>query len=113
MKTEDIIEGLNEHIESIRTIQKIHTIGHIVLQKEIIPNPTFKSYKTYKYTLWFVNKRQSHKMSTTEYTAKVLDGQEEAIIRNMNIRLSTQIFNWIGTDTYKQVIQGEYETTKV
>ena len=41
-------------------------------------------------------------------TAKVIDGQEETIMREMNVELSRQIFNWIGCNFYEQVIKGEY-----
>lgn len=118
MKTEDIIEGLNEHIETIRANQKLCVNGHLVLQKEIIPNSTFKAYKTYRYVLWFTIKGKSYKVISIEHTAKVLDGQEGNITRYMNVTLSTQIFNWVGTEEYKQVINGifkgySYETIKV
>ena len=47
-----------------------------------------------------------------EHTAKVLDGQEENMNREMNIMLSNMIFNWIGSDFYEQVINGEYNGIK-
>ena len=43
-----------------------------------------------------------------EHTAKVLDGQEENMNREMNIRLGDMIFDWIGSDFYEAVIKGEY-----
>ena len=47
-----------------------------------------------------------------EHTTKVLDGQEENMNRRMNIMLSNMIFNWIGSDFYEQVINGEYNGIK-
>ena len=43
-----------------------------------------------------------------QHIAKVPDGQEENMLREMNIMLSTSIFNWIGSDFYEAVIKGEY-----
>ena len=108
MKAEDIIEGLNKHIEIRRGERGIENVGHMVLQKEIMPHSSFKVYKTYKYTLWFTKRGKSYKVIVLEHTAKVPDGQEESMLREMNIMLSTMIFNWIGSDFYEAVIKGEY-----
>lgn len=108
MKAEDIIEGLNKHIEAKREDRGIKTTGHLVLQKEIMPHSSFKAYKIYKYTLWFAKKGKSYKVIAMTHTAKVLDGQEENMNREMNIMLSEMIFDWIGSDFYEAVIKGEY-----
>lgn len=108
MKAEDIIEGLNRHIETRRSERGIKNIGHIVLQREIMPHSSFKVYKIYKYTLWFTKRGKSYEVMEIQHTAKVPDGQEENMLREMNIRLSTLIFNWIGSASYEAVIKGEY-----
>lgn len=112
MKAEDIIEGLNKHIEIRRGERGIENVGHIVLQREIIPHSSFKVYKTYKYTLWLTKRDKSYEVMKIQHTAKVPDGQEESMLREMNIMLSTMIFNWIGSDFYEQVINGEYNGIK-
>lgn len=109
MKVEDIIEGLNLHIETKRKDRGIKTTGHLVLQKEIMPHSSFKAYKIYKHTLWFVKDGKSYKVIMIEHTEKVLDGQEESMNRKMNIMLSNMIFDWIGSDFYEAVIQGTYK----
>lgn len=108
MKAEDIIEGLNKHIETRRSERGIENVGHMVLQKEIIPHSSFKAYKIYRYTLWFTKRCKSYKVMTAQHIAKGPGGQEENILREMNIMLSTLIFNWIGSDFYEAVIKGEY-----
>lgn len=105
MKAEDIIEGLNKHIETRRSERGIGNVGHMVLQKEIMPH---SSFKVYRYTLWFTKRGKSYRVITVQHTAKVPDGQEENMLREMNIMLSTLIFNWIGSDFYEAVIKGEY-----
>ena len=112
MKAEDIIEGLNLHIETKRKDRGIKTTGHLVLQTEIKSHSSFKAYKIYKYTLWFAKKGKSYEVMVLELTTKVLDDQEENINRRMNIMLSNMIFNWIGSDFYEQVINGEYNGIK-
>lgn len=108
MKAEDIIEGLNKHIETKREERGIKATGHLVLQKEIMPYSSFKAYKVFKYTLWFTNKGKSYKLIMVQHIARVLGGQEEMLLREMNIMLSTSIFNWIGSNFYEAVIKGEY-----
>lgn len=103
MKAEDIIEGLNKHIEIRRGERGIENAGHIVLQREIIPHSSFKVYKTYKYTLWFTKRGKSYEVMKIQHTAKVPDGQEESMLREMDIMLSTSIFNWIGSYFMKQL----------
>ena len=106
MKAEDIIEGLNKHIETRRSERGIENVGYMVLQKEIMPHSSFKVYKIYKYTLWFTKRGKSYRVITVQHTAKVPDGQEENMLREMNIMLSTMIFNWIGSSYYTEVING-------
>lgn len=109
MKAEDIIEGLNKHIEAKRSEKGIESLGHLVLQREVTPHSSFKVYKVYKYTLWFVAKKnKSYRLITMQHTAKVPEGQEESMVREMNILLSTMLFNWIGSDSYEAIIKGEY-----
>lgn len=108
MKAEDIIEGLNKHIEDRRKINNILTRGHLVLQRVITPNPTFKAYKSYEAILWFVKYNKKYRVITVKHTAKVIDGQEEKIEREVNMKLCHLIFNWIGSDQYSHIIKGEY-----
>ena len=108
MKAEDIIEGLNRSIEDKRDALKINTTGHLVLQRTVKPHQTFKAYKEYEFVIWFVKGGKKYKVITVRETAKVLDGQEETIMREMNAVLSRQIFNLIGCNFYEQVIKGEY-----
>ena len=109
MKAEDIIESLNKHIEIRRGERGIENVGHIVLQREIMPHSSFKVYKIYKYTLWFTKRGKSYEVVKIQHTAKVSDGQEENKLREkMDIMLSTLIFNWIGSSSYEAVIKGEY-----
>ena len=108
MKAEDIIEGLNRSIEDKRDALKIKTTGHLVLQRTVKPHQTFKAYKEYEFVIWFVKNDKKHRVITLKETAKVLDGQEESMIRRMNVELSRLIFNWVGSNFYEQVIKGEY-----
>ena len=108
MKAEDIIEGLNRHIEVVRSEKNLNAKGHIVLHKEIIPHPSFKIYKMYAYTVWFIVGKKSSKLFTIQQTARTIESREESIIRELNIMLSTWIFNWIGSPSYIEVINGEY-----
>ena len=105
---EDIIEGLNKSIEDKRSVLKINTTGHLVLQRTVKPHTTFKAYKEYEVIIWFAKSGKKYNVITIRETAKVLDGQEESMMKRMNIELSRMIFNWIGSNFYEQVIKGEY-----
>lgn len=108
MKAEDIIEGLNKHIEDRRSYMGIPSKGHLVLQRVIEPHPTFKAYKTYKAVLWFVKEKDRHIVISLSHSAKVLEGQKESMQQYINTELCHLIFNWIGSSFYEEVIRGEY-----
>lgn len=109
MKLEDIIEGLNRHIEGRRKNLGIDPIqGHLVLQKTIKPHSTFKAYKEYNFTIWFVKGRDRFVVLMINHVARVVDGHEETLMKEMTIRLSEMIFNWMGSNFYEQVVKGEY-----
>ena len=112
MKAEDIIEGLNQSIEDKRDALKIKATGHLVLQRTVMPHQTFKAYKEYKFVVWFVKDGKKYRVIRLTWTAKVLDGQEETLLREINIKFSRLIFNWIGSDFDEQVINREYNGIK-
>ena len=112
MKAEDIIEGLNQSIEDKRDALKIKATGHLVLQRTVKPHQTLKAYKQYESIAWLVKGGKKYRVITVKETAKIIDGQEETMIRRMNVELSRLIFNWIGSDFYEQVINGEYNGIK-
>lgn len=109
MKLEYIIEGLNRHIDSKRKSANILEGGHLVLQKIITPNPTFKAYKSYEAILWFVNNSNKYKVLVVNYTAKIVDGQEELVNKELSIQIGLALFNWIGSESYNQVLTGIFK----
>lgn len=109
MKIEDTIESLNRHIDSKRDSKRLdNLLGHLVLQKNITNNSIAKSFKVISYTLWFVNRDKKYKVLHIQHTCKLLEGQEEKIIKDIEIRFVEMIFNWIGSNFYEEVINGTY-----
>ena len=108
MKAEDLVEALNIYIVQTRKSNNIDAKGHLVLQRNIQENSVFKAYKTYLYTLWFVVNRKKYKVFTVSLTNKVLDGQEEGMIKDMDNRLGIALFELIDTEYYKQILKDEY-----
>ena len=109
MKIEDIIKQLNRHIESRRDALKINTKTHLVLMKSVKPNETFKAYKEVKLCLYYVKGKEHYKVLNLTHTCKILSGQEESTIDNVSKDFMLMIFNWMGSDFYKQIIKGEYK----
>ena len=109
MKLEDLVEGLNRHIENKRKKLGINPIqGHLVLQKTVKPHGTFKAYKEYNFTMWFVKGRDRFVALMLNHVARVIDGHEEKLMKYMTVILSEMIFNWIGSNFYEQIVKGEY-----
>lgn len=108
MRVEDIIEGLNRHIEHVRKVNNIEFKSHLVLKKVVNVNPNFKAYKEYLYTVWDVSKEGKYKVAQCVLMERVVAGQEESIQRKMAIGLSESLFEWRGTEDFNKVIKGEH-----
>lgn len=108
MQIEDLIEAFNLTISQYRKSNNIDNKSHIVLQKNIEQNNTFKAYKTYVRTLWYVNGKNKYVILKVSHTDKVLDGQEEKIIRAVDMQLAIALFEFMDTEYYDQVRKGEY-----
>ena len=107
MQIEDLIEAFNLTISQYRKLNNIDSKSHIVLQKNIEQNNTFKAYKTYIRTLWYVSGRNKYVILKVSHTDKVLDGQEEKIIRAVDMQLAVALFEFMDTEYYDQVRKGE------
>ena len=108
MQIEDLIEAFNLTISQYRKLNNIDSKSHIVLQKNIEYNNTFKAYKTYVRTLWYVNGRNKDIIFKVSHTDKVLDGQEEKIIKAVDMQFTVALFEFIDTEYYDQIRRGEY-----
>ena len=108
MQVEDLIEAFNLTISQYRKLHNIDSKSHIALQKNIEQNNTFKAYKTYVRTLWYVNGRNKYIILKVSHTDKVLDGQEEKIIKAVDMQLAVALFEFMDTEYYDQVRKGEY-----
>lgn len=96
MKKEEIIEGLNTFLEEIRSDLNINDNGFFALQSSITQHPVFKSYKEYKYTLWYIRQSKKIKIIVESLTDKVITpSSEKEIIENLNIELSKSIFKFL------------------
>ena len=108
MKAEDIVEALNIYKKQTRKRNHIDAKEHLVLQRNIQENSIFKAYKTYLYTLLFVVNRKKYKVITVSLTNKVLEGQEEGMIKDMDNRLCIALFELLDTEYYRQILKDEY-----
>lgn len=111
MHIEDVIESLNRHIEMKRKLLDIEpNSGHLVLQKTIKPHESFKAYKEYNITVWFVRNRNKYRTFTVNHMSKITtEAQEEAVLYKLSMELCTMIFNWMGSSLYEQIVKGEYD----
>lgn len=105
MKAEEVIEALNRHAE----IERDSNIkGHFILQRSTSVNSSFKAYKTYVFTVWYVHNEGSFRTLTISNSARVITGQEDEINRTMEIELCMQVYKFITSDFYQHIIKGDY-----
>ena len=106
MKIEDIIESLNQHIEDKRQDLKCETRGHLILQKNITSNQTFKAYKVINYILWFVKDKVKYKVLHIECTARLLDENKDRVFKEIELNVIRNLFNLVKSDIYNDIICG-------
>ena len=107
MKTEDLVEGLNQYIEDIRKIDNITSSGHFVLQRMVTQHPTFKAYKEYRNTVWYVLGPKKVKAISVNYIDKaVSDEQEMNIVRKVNVELVKGILVLQNSPEFELYIKG-------
>jgi len=109
MSIEDIIESLNRHINLERKAQKISANSHLVLQRTIEPNPTFKSYKKYEWIVWLIDNDCKYKVIVVSLQEKVLKEQEESMNKRLSNILLEALFGFIRTEDYNRVVNGNYK----
>lgn len=113
MSIEDIIESLNRYIRLERNEQGISVNSHLVLQRIVESNPTFKSYKKYEWIVWLIDNDSKYKIVIVSLTEKVLKDQEEGIDKGINKRLCNSLlealFRFIRTEDYNQIVNGNYK----
>ena len=108
MKIQDIIEGLNRHIEDTRKELGLQVKGHIVLHKTIEPCK-FKAYKKYIAELFYVGTKTKNKISLgkVDIVDKVLEGQEEKILSKVTVELVQLILKFVTSELFDNIIKGE------
>lgn len=98
MRGEDIVECLNRFIVNKRKELNIGSHSHLVLHKTVLNNSTFKVYKTYTNILWYVKGSHKYKVFEVSITDKVPVGQEDAMIKNIDLQLCYAIMEWMNTE---------------
>ena len=109
MRIEEMIEGLNRHIEEIRADRGIKTNSHLVFQLSISPHDTIKAYKKYEAVVWFVKNKLKYRVATVCQVGKVVDGEDKYIMRVINIDMSKILFSLVNKNAFQQIIEGDYD----
>lgn len=85
MKTiDDFIDIINSYIGDKRESLNIKPKPkqHLVLQRTVIPSPTFPAYKEFNYILWAIpNKKE---VLSFQHTAKFTKDNEEKTLKQVN-----------------------------
>lgn len=108
MSTEDIIESLNLYIEEQRRRLGVNIKGHLVVHKVIDNTSSFKAYKNYKYSVYYIQNRTKHALFGVSLVDKVIGDKDEAIVLKLNIELCKLIFKAIKEGIIDEIIKGEY-----
>lgn len=102
-----IVETLNTKFESMNCKKGVHFILH----KEIECNSFSKAYKEYKYTLWYINNGEKHKVTTISHTSRVVTEKEETdMVKYMEEQLLTYILTFLlDYNNLTKMLNGNYK----
>ena len=108
MTLEEIVEVLNNNIELSRTAQQLDTnLGHLVLQKTVDVNPTFKSYKKFYLVVWFVRDKKKSKVLSVEKQTSYSTYDKDMI--ELDKEFIKHLFNLVGDNSIMDsIIYGNY-----
>lgn len=113
MELEDIVEGLNRYVEGERNNKHIESCGHFVLQREIELHPTFKAYKSYKATVWWVIPRHKEKAITICNLQKVTTEVQEANLwKEIGIQLIIKVAELVSSSDFSKYINSNEYSNK-
>lgn len=107
MNGDNIIKSLNKHID-IKRGGVNNKLGWVILQKDIIPNPSFKIYKTFVLTLWYVRNGKKFQILSFQEDLRTPDDKVDSNWDIMYAHLLVKLFYWIDSDSYNEVIEGTY-----
>lgn len=108
MRSEDIVEGLNQQLKREREEKFKNVKGLFVLQRNVDINESFKVYKTFTATLWYVQNKKKYMIFQEVVTGRYLTGEEEKALRELNIKLIQGVLTFSKTEQWELIKRGEY-----
>lgn len=98
---EDVVGCLNHYITNL-----YNDVGFFVLQKKIVPDNTFKSYKKFTYIVWYVVKGCKQEVLILEQANRCISEEQEVKLLNiMDKDLIYNLFRFIKSDKFENIIK--------
>ena len=105
MEINKIIDIYNSHIKD-----KYNTETHFILKKEIVNNKVTKSLKTIKYSLWYVNGTDIHKVFYHQHTLVGATESREQSARNyVEEHIIRAMFNLPSLKEFNDMMNGDFK----
>lgn len=79
---EEFIKALNEYIRTERKNLNIDNTQHLVDHSVFKQDKTFKAFKTWEITLWYIDNNSKHRVLTVSQTGKATTEEEIFKLRN-------------------------------
>lgn len=106
MNKDNIVDVLNSLVIEQRVDNSYG--GLFVLQRNIEPTQ-ISAYKKYSATLWYAQDKKSCKILSIDLTDRVLVGEEEPMVHNLNTKLLFEIFNMYGSEKWHKIVKGDID----
>ncbi len=108
MRTEDLIDCFNKHIQYRRSESGIDTTGYIAYQYSVTAHKTFKALKEYNVIVWFIKDGRKYMVLTINQVISPPSLKGVSTSDELSKIICEALFNLIGSNIYEQVISGDY-----
>lgn len=109
MTIEDIVIVFNDVLQEYRKTLNIDCNNHIVVQRKVTTNSTFKAYKNYDTILWYINGKDKYELISSTCNFRITNEAEKTKALDLiDSEICKSLFSLVGTEIYNLVIKGEF-----
>lgn len=103
MEATDIIDTLTDYVRH----RYNNKDSHCVLHKKKFINTFSKSYKTYEYHVWYIDKTHQEELIALSHTEKVISDEDKIhAITHINKQLLSKVFHLLQDNRLDKIIYG-------
>jgi hypothetical protein len=89
-------------------IDSTEVVEHIVFQREVIPDNSFKAYKRYKTTLWIIVNKKRIPVLVVQAVARSIEDNKDKVEKEVDRIVLKELFNLISSKEIIKIVNYDY-----